>query len=133
MSLLSVVAAGRAAAESRMASTCTIRRKTGETTTDARGLQVPAWEDVYTGPCRVGGVSRGQGPYYTQNVEQVTVTRGVRYLNLPVGTDVRDGDLADVTGDASGVWQVLDASGKDQSTAVRVPVQAADRPTEWGA
>lgn len=53
MSAASVLARGRAAAELLMVDACTIRRKTGETTT-AGGVVTPTYgAALYTGKCRV--------------------------------------------------------------------------------
>jgi hypothetical protein len=52
MSVASVLARGRAAAERLMVDTCTIRRKTGETTDPDTGHTTPTYATVYSGKCR---------------------------------------------------------------------------------
>lgn len=117
-----------------MLSTCTIYRKTGATTTDADGIKVPVWDVVYTGKCRIAGLSRGAPQYRVESPADTQIPVGFRYANFPHGTVLADGDLIDVTdGDSVGVWQVEAADRADQQTAYRVPVVAADRPIEWGA
>ncbi len=49
-----VLARGRAAALAMMVDTCSIRRRTGETTDDNTGVITPTYDDpLYEGPCRV--------------------------------------------------------------------------------
>jgi hypothetical protein len=111
----------------------TIRRKTGNMTTDSRGLQVPEWATVYTDiPCRIAGMARSQSPSRTLDIGGVQVQVSVRTAHLPHDTtDLRDGDLLDVTGESAGVYQIVESDPADQQTARRVPVIAAQRPEEW--
>ncbi|MEO3922709.1 DUF6093 family protein [Micromonosporaceae bacterium B7E4] len=51
MSAASVLTRGRAAAERLMVDTCTIRRKTGETTGPG-GVVTPTYSTLYAGKCR---------------------------------------------------------------------------------
>ena len=53
MSVASLLAQGRAAAERLMVDTCTIRRRTGETTSPVTGAVTPTYSTIYTGRCRV--------------------------------------------------------------------------------
>lgn len=128
---------GRAAAEARMLSRCTIRRKTDATTTDGDGNEVPVWATTYTAhPLRL--VSESTGSTQSRRVETAGVQfeLAVRTAHLPASTsDLRDGDLIDVTsGDNAGmVLRVIEADWADQTTARRVPVVATQRPTEWSA
>jgi hypothetical protein len=124
----------RADAESRMLSRATVRRKTGATTTDADGFEVPAWSSPYTGiPCRIAGMARSQSPSRSLNVGGAEVQVAVRVAHLPHSTVLRDGDLIEITaGELAGsVWHVLEADAADQQTARRVPVIAAEHPEEW--
>jgi hypothetical protein len=74
VSVDSALAAGRRAAEARMLSRATVRRKTGATTTDADGFEVPAWSIGYTDrPCRIAGMARSQSPSRSLNVGGVEV------------------------------------------------------------
>lgn len=52
MSLTTILAHGRAAANNRMMDACTIRHTTG-LTTDDKGDVTPVKVVVYTGPCRI--------------------------------------------------------------------------------
>lgn len=136
MSLDSVLASGRAAALGRMSSRCTVRRKTGATTTSAAGLVVPVWEDVYTSlPVRVAGTSNGASPSQALTLGSATeVQASRRELHFPHDTTVlRDGDLVEITsGDCAGlVFRVVEADFADQVTARRVAVVATTAPEEW--
>ena len=128
------VSMGRAAAEARMTSRCTIRRKTDQTTT-VDGFEVPVWDTTYTAlPLRL--VSESTGTTQSRRVE----TAGVEYelamrtAHFPASTsNLRDGDLIDVTaGENAGmVLRIVEADWSDQTTARRVPVVATQRPEEW--
>jgi hypothetical protein len=100
-----------------MTSRCTVRRKTGATTTNAAGLAVPVWEDVYTSlPVRVAGTSNE--------------------LHFPHDTTgLVDNDLVEITsGDCAGlVFRLTEADFADQVTARRVAAVATTAPAEWGA
>ena len=135
---MSVLVRGRSAALRRMSSRCTVRRKTGATSTNAAGLAVPAWEDVYTSlPVRVAGTSNGASPSQTQTLGSATeVQVSRRELHFPHDTTgLRDGDLVEITsGDCSGlVFRITEADFADQVTARRVAVVATTAPAEWSA
>lgn len=118
-----------------MFSRVAILRKTGETTTDDRGLEVPEWATVHVDlPCRVSGAAANSSPYRTLNIGGATVEVAARILHVPAGTaDLLDGDFAEITvGDTAGlVFQIIEADAQDQATARRVPVVATKRPEEW--
>ena len=130
MSLTGALAAGRRAAESRMLSRATVYRKTGAMTTDADGFEVPEWVVIYTDlPCRIASSTTSRTVTIADGVE---VQVAQRVLHFPHDTtDLRDGDLVDVTGEASGVYRIVEADAADQQTARRVPVVATERPEEW--
>jgi hypothetical protein len=48
-----VLVRAQAFAEEGMVDTCTIRRRTGETTDENSGTTTPTWADLYAGKCRV--------------------------------------------------------------------------------
>ena len=129
MSLESVLARGRAAAERLMTDQCVIRRKTGETTDDD-GNVVPVYgPDLYAGKCRI----------QQSNAQAQQVDVGEDYLllqrlevQLPmsvVGLEI--GDEVEVTAsvhdpDLPGrVFIVRDLAHKTHATSRRVGV------TEW--
>lgn len=131
---MSVLARGRAAAEARMTSRCTIRRKTAATTTGPNGFQVPVWDTIHTAlPLRLAAdTDAGQ----SRRIETAGVEFQVamRVAHLPATTsDLRDNDLIDVTsGENAGmVLRLIEAGWQDQATARRVPVVATQRPEEW--
>lgn len=137
MSLAHALVRGRRAAASRMTSRCTVRRKTGATTTNAAGLAVPVWEDVHADlPVRVAGTSGGASPSTTQTLGPTEVQASRRELHFPHDTTgLKDNDLVEVTsGDCAGlVFRVIEADWADQATARRIAVEATPAPTEWGA
>lgn len=119
-----------------MLSRANIRRKTGEMTTDDRGLEVPEWVTVYANlPCRISGMAANTSPYRTVNIGGATMEVAARVAHFPHDTtDLADGDLIEVTtGEtAPSVWQIIEADAADQQTARRVPIVAAERPEGWG-
>lgn len=125
----------RREAEARMLSRCTVHRKTGDTTTDADGWEVPEWAAVYTNlRLRLGGTPQGGAGFRRVTVGDVEVDLAVRVASLPASTDdLIDGDLIEVTsGENSGVvLRIVEASWQDQATARRVPVVETQRPSEW--
>lgn len=133
----SALLAGRAAAERRMTSTCTVMRPTGDTTTAANGLEVPEWATVYTDlSVRLAGASKGASSSLPITVGSVEVRAARREASFPHdATDLQDRDLVVMTsGDSDGlVLRILEADWADQQTARRVPVEATRRPAEWDA
>lgn len=121
-----------------MASTVTIRRKTGTTVqNETTGLKAPVWTAVYTNiPFRLAGADRGGSTSRTAVIGGVTVTVASRTGHLPHDTDdLQDGDLIDITAgeNAGKVLHIIEATWQDQATARRVPVYEVQRPSEWGA
>lgn len=121
----------RAEAEGRMESVGMAYRRTGYTL-DANRLQVPAWEVVYAGKCRIAG---GRGPTSStpDNTADLDVARSSMVGHFPHATELRDGDLIDVTaGESEGlVFRVVEADQGDQRTACRVRIIQTERPAEW--
>lgn len=131
---MEALASGRRAAEARMLSRATVHRKTGATTTDADGFEVSGWTDAYVGrPCRIAGMARSQSPSKTLDIGGAQVQVATRTAHFPHDTDLRDGDLIEITtGELEGsVWQVVESDAADQQTARRVPVVAIEHPEEW--
>jgi Family of unknown function (DUF6093) len=124
----------RREAESRMTSRATVRRA-GGTTTDPDEFEVSGWTDVLEStPCRVGGAQAGPSNTRTVTVGGIEAQVAVRTLHLPAGTTgLRDNDLVEVTaGECAGtVLRVIEATGADQQTALRLPVFEVPRPEEW--
>lgn len=124
----------RAEAEARMTSTATVRRLSERVEQDEEtGLEVPVWDDIYTGPFRLGGSSGAAGTR-TVTIGGVEVQVATRVAHFPASTtDLTDGDLIDLTaGENAGlVLRIVEADWQDQATARRVPVVAVDRPEEW--
>ena len=114
----------RRAAESRMTSRATIYRPDG-TTTDDDGFEVPAWAAVDSDvPFRLGGSSGASGTR-TVAVGGVETQVATRVGHLPADfAGLQDNDLILVTdGENVGrVLRVVEATGADQQTALRVPV-----------
>ena len=129
MSRVSVLAAGRRAAEAGMVDACAIVRTTGTSTNRDTGVVTPTTVTVYSGPCRVQeifGFARDTQPA----PDQGQLAR-YRILQLPVDTseDVRAGDQVTVTAcvnDADLVGAVMvvrDQSGKTEGTSRRIGVE----------
>lgn len=130
---LARLGAMRARAESRMASTATIRRRTGTWTTVA-DRKVPGWQVVESAvPMRLGGADRGASGSRTVATPGGDVETAVRVASFPHGKRYADGDFIDITaGENAGlVLRIVDATSKDQATAYRVPVVEERRPEEW--
>lgn len=129
------LARGRAAAEARMLSRCTIRRDVGLAPQDPEtGRQPREWETIHANlPCRLGTGTGAHGsrtlPTPGGDIEVPT-----RDWNVPHGTtNLQPGDLIEITaGDSVGqVLELVSADAADQTTALRLPVIGAHRPEEW--
>lgn len=136
MSLQGIQARGRAAAEARMTSRCTIRRKTANTVIDGENQEVPEWEVVYADlPVRIA-TSQSAARSRTQSPGEAEVERATPRADFPASTsNLADNDHAEITaGENTGrVYRIVEADWSDQATARRVPVEATERPSEWGA
>lgn len=125
----------RREAESRMTSRVTIMRRTGETTTDSDGYEVPEWAAVHVDlPFRLGGGSSGDGGSRGVTIGSVTFEEATGIGSMPATTvDLEDNDLALLTAGewAGDVYRVVAAIRYDQKTARRVPIVEERRPEEW--
>lgn len=134
MSVAGVLARGRRAAEARMTSRCTVRRRGGPAVV-VDGFKVPAWTVVHSDlPVRVGGVSRGANPARRDDLAAGEVEVAVRTAHFPYSTaDLADSDYVEITsGENAGlVIRIVEATWQDQATARRVPVVSVVRPKEW--
>lgn len=141
MSIDSIVTAaqanGAAVAEARMQSRVRIMRKTGGTTTDANGYEVPEWAVIYADlPFRSSAGSSGDGGSRGVTIGGVTFEDATGIGNMPATTTgLRDDDLVDVeVGEWPGdVFRIVAAVRYDQKTARRVPIVEEVRPSEWEA
>jgi hypothetical protein len=124
------LARGRAAAESLMQDTCTIRRTTGETTDTTTGVVTPTTSVVYTGPCKIQQSTLGAASAPADPGE--ASVRLVAYtLHLPVATSagIRDGDVATITtatydSDLLGrTFAIIGTAHKSVATARRLQIQ----------
>lgn len=118
----------RAEAEARMTSRCKIAHKGGTST--AGGIRKPVWTPDYTDhPVRIGGSDGSR----TFDVDGLPVTVPARVASLPIGTSVVDGSVIEMTaGDLTGqFFRVVESTGKDQATALRVQVVGIERPDGW--
>lgn len=131
MSRVSVLAAGRRAAEAGMVDTCTITRVTAISTDPVTGHTTPTVESIYSGACRfqeVMAFSRDTSP--TPDDPQLM---RYRVLQLPVdGTDgIQQGDLVVCNTsvndpDLVGTHMVVrDESSKSEATSRRLGVEEA--------
>ena len=119
-----------------MASRVAVMRKTGDTTTDANGYEVPEWAAAYVDlPFGLGASSTGDGGTRAVTVGGVTFQKATAVGVLPWDTsDLADDDLVEITSGewAGSVFRVVEAVKADQRTARRVPVEEVPRPEEWG-
>jgi hypothetical protein len=122
---------GRLAAESRMSSRVTIRRRSSRTTqNETTGEESAVWDVVYTDlPFRSDG-----GGSQTVTLGEVTFEDATGVGHLPASTtNLADGDLIEVTSGewAGDVFRIVAAIRYDQKTARRLPIVEEPRPTEW--
>lgn len=117
---------GRAAAEALMVDTCTIRRKTGETTDPDTGVITPTLTTIYTGKCRIqqqSGIARpadvGQANVFLSRLElqiPMAVTGVDSDDEAVIDTSVNDPDLV------GRVFHVRELAHKTHATARRFQV-----------
>lgn len=94
MSVAGVLARARKAAEATMLDEVVIRRQTG-TTTDADDNVVPAWQQVYVGPCKL---QAREVDAATPNAGEAAVIVLRLRLDLPADTlGVLAGDVGTMT------------------------------------
>lgn len=126
MSRASVLARGRAAAEAGMTDTCTIRRRTGESTSST-GVVTPTWTTVYTGPCRI---QQTDTQAREENPGEAHVLLVRRELQLPVTTSVgvRADDVATIDSsindpDLTGrIFAIRGEAAKSEATSRRLGI-----------
>lgn len=119
-------ARGQAAAERLMADSCTIRRQTGAQIDPDTGAEVPEYDDIYEGKCRVQSRNlAGSSP----NAGQQRVDLFSLELHVPVAaTGVAVNDVAEVIAsvDADLIGRFFRLSGpahKTYLTARRLPIE----------
>lgn len=130
MTLSTILAHGRAAANNRMFDACIVEHPTGVTTNDTTGVVTPTMAAVYTGPCRI----KLPGPTSATDGGEVTVSVGSPEVHLPVvGTEgIVHGDRVTVTAarnDSALVGRTFQVIGKDfksESTARRLQCEELD-------
>lgn len=118
-----------------MTSRVAVMRKTGDTTTDENGYEVPEWAAVHVDvPFRLGATSTGDGGSRSVTVGGVTFDEATAVGHFTAATaDLADEDYIDI---ASGEWagsvfRIVEAVKGDQRTARRVPTAETPRPEEW--
>lgn len=130
MSLTTILAHGRAAANNRMMDACTVEHQTGVTTDDLTGVVTPTWSTVYTGPCRIKMTGLGSP---TEGGE-VTVAVLSLEVHLPIATsgDIDHGDRITVTAALNDTqlvgrtFRVTSKQLKSEATARRISVEEVD-------
>lgn len=126
---------GRAAAEARRGSRCTIRRDGGLGTQREDGVQPRLWPVIHADePVEVVGAHSGASATRTLSTPSGDVEVPVKYLRFRWDlTGLQDGDLVEITAGrtAGETFQLLEVTPADNQTALRIPVIAARRPDEW--
>lgn len=126
MSVETVLARGRAAAERLMTDACVIRRKTGETTDPNSGVITPVYTTVYSGKCRVQQPN-AQARMAEAGEAHILLLR--LEVHLPVSVvGVQVADEVDVTTSADAdlgtrVFLVHDLAHKTHATARRIGIE----------
>jgi hypothetical protein len=144
VSVESVLARGRRAAEAILPSTGTIRRHTGTRVTGPDGIEVDGWTVTYTDhPMRLRDVSTsraGAAPRTTGRAQQGVEVNHARHIvalrpfdDAGVALDLADGDVIEVTSgeNAGAILRIVESDWADDKTTRRVPVEATERPRGW--
>jgi hypothetical protein len=126
MSIESLLARGRAAAERLMVDACVIRRKTGESPGPGGVITTTYGPDLYSGKCRVQTKTETGA---ATTVGEATVYVGRHEVQLPITvTGLAEGDHVEITASVSDpdlvgkVFTVRDITAKTHLTARRVVV-----------
>ena len=107
MSIASAVARGQRFAERQMTDSCTVRRRTGETTNPSTGEVTPVMTPVYSGRCRLIQSSPSGGQV---TVGEAVLTLSGSVLCLPVsagGVTTDDVATMDASSDSDLVGRTL--------------------------
>ena len=127
MSLVALVAHGRALAESLMLDTCTVKTPTGTTTNSTTGVVTVTYTDVYAGRCKVQATSpTASNPV----VGGATFTVQRSEVHVPVGAFTPAvGQVVTLTAVpldvllVGRVFRVVSLLHKSQATAYRLGVE----------
>jgi hypothetical protein len=126
MSLATVLARGRAAAEALMVDACLIREITGESTGPG-GVVTPTYATVYEGKCRI---QQPDAQARQEDSGQAYLLMSRRQLQLPMAvTGVRADQVVTITAsvndpDLTGrVFVVRDEAAKTHATSRRVGIE----------
>lgn len=121
-----------------MTSRCTIAAPLPESqwVTGPDGMQVPSYRLEHVDlPCRLSPQSQlGTSTSVTVFVGDASQEAAGRMLHLPHDRRVTDGAFVRIDeGEWVGTfWRLLDGTGADQMTALRVRVTQVDEPEGWG-
>lgn len=130
MSLTTILAHGRAAAQQRMLDTCTVRRITAVTTDDLTGAVTPTKTVVYSGPCRFKMAGDGS----PTDGGEVTVAVLSMEVHLPVvgseavahGDEVTVDSALNDTALVGRTFRVASKQIKSEATVRRISVEEVD-------
>jgi len=111
-----------------MVDTCTIRRRTGETTNASTGAVTPTYMQLYSGKCRV---QQREAQGRTEDVGEDYLIMQMRQLQLPViGTEgLRPDDEVLITASTNDphlldrVYYIRDVPAKTHATSRRLSIQ----------
>jgi hypothetical protein len=114
-----------------MTSTATVHRVNGKYA-DSDGFEGDGFTEVVTdSPFRLGGSASGSSGYRTVTIGGTDTQVALRVGHFPADTTgIRDNDVIEVTaGEHAGTFlRVIEATGADQQTALRLPVYEIAQP-----
>lgn len=126
MSATTATLRGRLAAEALMVDTCTVRRRTGESTDPDTGVVTPTYSTIYAGKCRIqqrAGIARpatvGEAEVFLSRLELhvPTSVTGIASDDIAtVGASALDADLV------GRVFHVRELAHKTFATARRYSI-----------
>jgi Family of unknown function (DUF6093) len=101
------------------------------------GSEDPGWVVVHEGPMRLAGARQGASGVRRQQAPGGDHALGDLEAHWPASVPrerFREGDLIEIAAGESAdtFWSVKGIPIADQQTARRLPVEAAQRPSDWG-
>lgn len=127
MSIESVLARGRAAAEARMVDACVIRRTTAKSTNTTTGVVTPTLATIYTGKCEI---QQAEAQGRQENSAEAHLLMLQLQLKVPMTAAALERlDEVEITASAHDpelvgrIFRIRDLHHKSHATARRVSIQ----------